>query len=158
MIEFKVAVDIKGELLKKILSQPGEVARHSIWSGMVALVEEVEARLVKEAPVGKVTVPGKKKLVNTISSTVSEDGKKGIVAIGAPWAEYVQRGTGIFGPFGKRIFPTTKRALFWPGAEHPYRSVKGQEPNPFVTRALQKTKAQSVFEDGVWGYLKSLGE
>lgn len=46
---------------------------------------------------------------------------------------YVTEGTGIYGPIGERIYPTVKKALFWPGAEHPVKSVAGQEANDFVS-------------------------
>jgi hypothetical protein len=47
--------------------------------------------------------------------------------------EYVTQGTGIYGKYHTPIVPTTKKALFWPGAAHPVRSVAGQEANDFVT-------------------------
>ena len=50
--------------------------------------------------------------------------------------EYVTQGTGLFGPRGEPIRPVTKKALFWEGADHPVRSVRGQEPNSFVDEAL----------------------
>lgn len=54
-------------------------------------------------------------------------------------------GTGLYGDRGERIVPTTKRALFWPGAEHPVRSVAGMKANDFVTPALDDAPdAESV--------------
>ena len=47
------------------------------------------------------------------------------------YAPYVEFGTGIYGPQGEPITPKVKQALYWPGADHPVRSVKGQHPNPF---------------------------
>lgn len=61
--------------------------------------------------------------------------------------KFVTGGTGIYGPTGRRIVPTTAKALFWPGAQHPVRSVAGQKPNDFVSpviltgRALIRQKA-----------------
>lgn len=150
-MEIKVDIKIEGALLKKLLENPGEVSRKMLWSGMTNLVEEIEARAVKEIPVKAGN------LVHSVTSTVSADGRKGMVAATAKYAAYVHEGTGVFGPLGKKIVPTIKKALFWPGAAHPFRSVKGQRPNPFFTRALQKTKPQQVFEAGVWGYLKQIG-
>lgn len=46
---------------------------------------------------------------------------------------YVTEGTGIYGPYGERIYPKVKLALYWEGAEHPVKSVAGQEANDFVT-------------------------
>lgn len=60
---------------------------------------------------------------------------------------YVVNGTGIYGPQGQRIVPLVARALYWEGAEHPYRSVAGQKPNDFVTPALQEAPdAQEVLQ------------
>ncbi len=49
--------------------------------------------------------------------------------------QYVTEGTGVYVGKG-RIVPTTKKALYWPGAEHPYRSVAGQRANDFVSPVL----------------------
>lgn len=46
---------------------------------------------------------------------------------------YVTEGTGIYGPYGERIYPKVKKALYWEGAEHPVKSVAGQEANDFVS-------------------------
>lgn len=54
---------------------------------------------------------------------------------------YVTQGTGIYGPRGQRIVPTTARALNWPSAPHPVRSVAGQQPNDFVTPAIDEISA-----------------
>jgi HK97 gp10 family phage protein len=150
MIEIKVDLKISPKI-KRLFDQPEEVMRKSLWSGLTNLVEEIEARAVKEAPVKT------SNLVNSITSSVSADGKRAEVNVTAPYAGFVHRGTGLFGPFKQRIFPTTKKALFWPGAAHPFKSVKGMKPNPFFTRALRQIKPQQVFEDGIYGYLKQMG-
>lgn len=149
-MEIKVDIKIKGALLKKLLENPGEVSRKMLWAGMTNLVEEVEARAKNEAPVKT------SNLRRHIVSSVSTDGKKGMVAATAKYAAYVHEGTGLFGPFKQRIFPKTKKALFWPGAAHPFKSIKGMKPNPFFDRALKQIKPQRVFEDGVLGYLKQM--
>lgn len=46
---------------------------------------------------------------------------------------YVTEGTGIYGPYGERIYPKVKKALYWEGADHPVASVAGQEANDFVS-------------------------
>jgi HK97 gp10 family phage protein len=150
MIEPKIELKISPKL-KPLFDQPAEVMRKTIWAGMVNLVEEIEARAKKEAPVRT------SNLVNSITSSVSSDGLKGDVTVGAKYAEYVHRGTGLFGPFKQKIFPTTKKALFWPGAAHPVKWIKGMRPNPFFDRALKQIKPQRVFEDGVEGYLNKMG-
>lgn len=149
-MELKVDLKISPKL-KKLFDKPEETMGRSIWAGMTNLVEEIEARAVKEAPVRTGN------LVHSITSNVSADGKHGEIRATASYAEFVHRGTGLFGPFKHKIFPLTKKALFWPGATHPFKSVKGQKANPFFTRALQKVRPQQVFETGVWGYLKQIG-
>lgn len=64
--------------------------------------------------------------------------------------KYVTQGTGIYGPLGRRIVPTTAKALFWPGAMHPVRSIAGQRPNDFVSPVVTGGKAlirQKAVED-----------
>lgn len=57
---------------------------------------------------------------------------------------FVTEGTGIYGPAGAPIRPTTKKALFWPDAPHPMRQVAGQRPNDFVSPVVA-----SAIEAGV---------
>ena len=52
------------------------------------------------------------------------------------YAIFVHQGTGLYGPFQRRITPIRKKALFWPGARHPVKSVAGQRPQPFLETAL----------------------
>ena len=57
------------------------------------------------------------------------------------YAPYVEFGTGIYGPLGRRIYPTTKKALAnrdtgW----GPYRSIAGMKPNPFMERLVQDSQ------------------
>src|SRR5579884_3847285 len=50
--------------------------------------------------------------------------------------KFVRFGTGLYGPRGERIVPKTKKALYWPDAAHPVKSVRGMEPNDFVKPIL----------------------
>ena len=59
--------------------------------------------------------------------------------------QYVTQGTGIYAGKG-RIYPTTKKALYWPGASNPYRSVAGQEPNDFVTPVLDGFQPEEALQ------------
>ena len=137
--------------LKKFLEKPSVHLSDAMRSGMINLVEEIEARAKKEAPVKS------SNLLNSITSNVSTDGKKGEVRATAPYAEFVYRGTGLYGPYKQLIRPTTKKALFWPGALHPFRSTKGQKPNPFFDRALSKIDLQAKFGEGIFNHLKKIG-
>lgn len=57
----------------------------------------------------------------------------------APYAVYVHMGTGIHGPKKARIYPKKKKALKTPWG--PRKSIAGQKPNPYMTRALGKYKS-----------------
>lgn len=59
---------------------------------------------------------------------------------GVEYGSYVAFGTGIYGPRGVKITPTTKRALsfMWKGMRVTVKSVKGQKPNPFHERAMKR--------------------
>jgi hypothetical protein len=54
----------------------------------------------------------------------------------------LELGTGVFGPLGKRIIPTKKRALWWPGARHPVASVAGRRPTPYFKPAFDAVMGQ----------------
>ncbi len=58
------------------------------------------------------------------------------------YAIFVHQGTGLWGPHRQRITPTTKQALYWPGARHPVKSVKGQPPQPFLQTAWEKVQPE----------------
>lgn len=62
------------------------------------------------------------------------------VQMGTNWdyALFVHEGTGLYGPKKERIRPKKKKALYWPGADHPVASVAGQRPNPWLERVLAK--------------------
>lgn len=55
------------------------------------------------------------------------------------YAPYVE-----FGTRAHTIQPRDKRALYWPEAEHPVRSVQhpGTRPNPFFSRGIQYAKPE----------------
>lgn len=57
----------------------------------------------------------------------------------AKYGVFVERGTGIFGPKGEPIRPTSKPFLVWKNNGHWYRkkSVKGMRPRPYMKPALR---------------------
>ena len=65
---------------------------------------------------------------------------RAIIAPHQPYALYVHEGTGIYGKSGQRIRPKTKKALYWKGALHPVKSVRGQKPQPFMERGYQEAR------------------
>ena len=58
------------------------------------------------------------------------------------YAAFVEGGTGIYGPTGSRIYPTTKRALASvAGGWGPYASIAGMKANPFMERLVADANA-----------------
>jgi len=51
---------------------------------------------------------------------------------GMKYGGYLEMGTGIYGPEGRPIKPVNKKALYWPGAPHPVKSVKGMQAKPII--------------------------
>ncbi len=123
----------------------------ALKAGMIYLLSTIEAKAVKEAP------HKTSNLARSRTSDVSEDGGKGTLRFTAPYAGYVHGGTGIYGPRKQRIVPTSKKALFWPGAKHPVRSVAGMRPRPFATQALAAIDPQKEYDTGVSNYLRQKG-
>ena len=147
-MQLTIKIDDKAAILSGGLANEIGMARKF---GMINLVSSAEALAVKEAPVQKGNLAGSR------TSHVSEDGSAGTITFTATYAGFVHGGTGLFGPLHKRIAPTTKKALFWPGAKHPVRSIAGMRPNPWIERALGKLNAQKEFEQGISNYLKNRG-
>lgn len=110
--------------------------------------ETVAASLSEAAPVGKSGSSGEGTVADGDSSgplassffaRASETATGASIAVRTSQPKklsYVRYGTGIYGPQGQRIRPTVKKALFWPDAAHPVRSVAGQRPNDFVTPVI----------------------
>ncbi|MCK9195448.1 MAG: hypothetical protein M0P16_00525 [Syntrophales bacterium] len=116
-------------------------------AGMINIVADIEALAVKGAP--KRT----SNLANSGSSNVNEGGTKGTITFSAPYAEFVHEGTGLYGPHKTNIVPKNKKALFWPGAGHPFGSVKGMVGRPFLMDAAKATDPNRSFTEGVNNYL-----
>ena len=81
--------------------------------------------LKAEAPVKTGTLRG--------SIVARPSGPEGAGFYGIAYSEYVVHGTRPH-----IIMPSVKKALFWPGAAHPVRSVHhpGTKPNDFVLRGV----------------------
>lgn len=115
--------------------------------GIVNLSEDLEtavsqatkASLLAIESIEKESAPHKTgNLVNAITTAADDTGGLVYVSGAAPYARYVHEGTGIYGPKGQPIRPKLKKALFWAGAAHPVRQIKGIKPNPFADRAAQR--------------------
>jgi hypothetical protein len=138
--------------LRRIARELGANVASAKRAGMIALVEEIEARGVKHTPVRT------SELANSETSHVNQDGSEGRVQATAKHARYIHDGTGLYGPHKKKIviLPNKKKALFWPGAKHPVKKVvqQGIRPNPFFKKALKEIRPADVFERGVKEFLK----
>lgn len=117
-------------------------------AGMINLVTNIEAQAKKNAPVKT------SNLANSGTSFVNADGSVGTVSFTAPYAEYVHRGTGLYGPYKKKIVPKNKKALYWPGGAHPVRSTKGMRANPFLRRAAEDSDIGALYVEGAERFLK----
>lgn len=96
------------------------------------LVFLVEGRAKELAP---------KRTGNLWRSIISKiTGGKGVIKVTAEYARFVHQGTGIYGEHAHPIVPVRRKALYWTGASHPFRSVKGQKANPFLLNALEEIR------------------
>lgn len=116
-------------------------------AGMINVVSMIEAVARKGAPVKR------SNLANSGSSRVEKDGSEGVVTFSAPYARYVHEGTGLYGPHKTKIVPARKRALFWPGASHPVRSVRGMKGTPFLMDAAERADMEKLYIEGANNYL-----
>jgi len=60
----------------------------------------------------------------------------------SPIAEYIEMGTGIYGPKKRKITPKRRQALHWKGRGGKdifAKSVKGMPPRPFMRRSLTQS-------------------
>ncbi len=145
--------------LEGLIKRLGDDVSGGLRAGMINLVEHIEGKTVeKERPHAKTG-----NLAGGVSSSVNEDGTKGVINVtaknekGHDYAPDVAFGTGIYGPHKKPIRPKEKKALFWPGAKHPFRSVKGFIGRPSIFDAAKEVDPQATFEEGVMNYLRKKG-
>lgn len=126
-MSLKIYID--PEQVKRIMEIPKAASKQAFFY----LVTEVWAGLREEPPIDHGRLRGSwqmEKLSNFWYKLVS----------GVEYAPHVAYGTGIYGPRGIKITPTTKRCLhfMWKGMEIFVKSVKGQKPNPFHERAMKR--------------------
>jgi hypothetical protein len=130
--------------------------RRGMPAGMIRAAAAAEAVEVSEAPV----VTGN--LRKLITSYVKGEGADvmGFVVPTAPYSEFVHRGTGIYGPYGVPITPKTAKALAFSvgGVKVIRKSVKGQKPNPFVTRTRDRLQREAILGQEFWtGFNAAMG-
>lgn len=62
---------------------------------------------------------------------------------GTEYGEWLENGTGIYGPTGRKIVPVNKKILSWvdaDGQRHFAKSVKGIKPMPILHDTLENNK------------------
>ncbi len=133
-----------------MLTQLGEDIQGGKRAGMISVVETARAKITPHVPV--VT----SNLVNSATTEVSGDGNKGTLRITAPYGRWVNEGTGIYGPYGKKIVPRNAKALKTPYG--PRKSVKGMEGRRFVEKGVADLDPQAAFETGMENYLRKQGQ
>lgn len=105
--------------------------------------QAVASRVRKTDAISAATAPvDEGRLKNARNSGVRDEGTRlvGFVEFTVNYAIYVTKGTGIYGPRGRKITPKTAKALVFraPNGDLVYaKSVKGIRPNPFLVNALR---------------------
>ncbi len=55
---------------------------------------------------------------------------------------WLEIGTGLYGPRKQRIRPRVKKALYWRGAAHPVKSVRGRRATPYMVPAAKNIRGR----------------
>lgn len=125
-------------------------------SAAVQWAEDAGRRVVNAAKARAPVDNGR--LRSSISATLELNPTTCILRVGSdvPYARYVEEGTGIYGPRGRRITPVRRQALKFPrprswgagpsnaGGFVFRRSVAGSPPNPFLADALEEVFGAAV--------------
>lgn len=146
---------VKGlDELRQAVKKSPDTTYKELSKAITTSVNFIRPIMRGEMPVGKT-----RKLSGNVQAQT--DGLTGSVGPNldiTPYAVWVHRGTGLYGPFKSRIVPVRKKALYWPGARHPVKSTAGQVANPFVERTYNQIKnpVEQIFEKSVQRIVKSL--
>ena len=132
---FKIKIQNLDKLVSAVEKSP-KMVFDELSRAITTSVNLIRPIMRGEAPKGKT----RKLSENIYARSFGLKGEVGPNLDITPYALYVHRGTGLFGPHATRIRPTTKNALYWKGALHPVKSVKGQVANPFVERTFGQIK------------------
>ena len=85
------------------------------------------------------------------------------IGAGAPYATFVEFGTGIHGPRKQRIYPKTKKAMKWRGGDGEWivrRSTKGMKAQPYLRPAVEENEELigSIIADSIDNELDKVGK
>jgi len=149
MLTIKIEVDTR-KLIEASKRFPKETAK-TIRQEMKMVGRDIQVLASSTAPAGK---PGKPRmLARSVQFLVSESGmtlEERLDNNVAPYAPYVHRGTGIYGPYKKpfKVAPVTRKALHWVQGGQKFFSkgheVKGQRPQPFLYNAFKTLRTHIV--------------
>lgn len=149
-MELKVSIKKQGGLFK---GDPGKTVQDNLIAAMYEVTQLMEREVKSRTPIG--IYGDKGGLRASIAGDVVSKGSpvvKGIVATDKSYAEFVEQGTGLYGPYHKEftISPVNKKALFWAGAKHPWGKVvqKGFEGRWMFKKSLDEEwpEIQRIFE------------
>lgn len=140
-----------GQILGTLLTQELPRDLHAFGRGL-ADAHAKRAQLLAQEEAPKLTGA----LARTTEIVKRGNDQREFIRIVQPtkrYAQYVHEGTGLFGPFQRRITPKFKRAMRWiAGGQVVFaRSTKGQRPNPFLDRAYKRLLVESdALTDRLW--------
>ena len=146
MLTIKIEVDTR-KLIEASKRFPKETAK-TMRDAMESIGQQVQMLAGATAPAGKTG-----KLKQSVQYQVSEGGMVLDTRLDndvAPYAPYVHRGTGIYGPYKKpfKVAPVTRKALHWVQGGQKFFSkgheVKGQRPQPFLYNAFKTLRTHIV--------------
>ncbi len=135
-MRIEAAIDIS--VLRDIEKRTPRLFRDAIAQTGMA----VEAEAVKQLQVGPNRAEATGNLIGSMTTFVRREGDHDVAIVGntAKYAQYVHRGTGIYGPSRKPITPKKGKALRFEigGVVLFRRSVKGMRSRPFLRDAVRE--------------------
>lgn len=138
------------------------MAQEVVAQEMVSAMKDATIIVESEAKINAGFVTGT--LARSITSTVVPLGgtTKGIVSASASYAEFVEEGTGLFGPKKQLIKPKDKKALAWNGPNGMIfaKSTKGMKPKYYMKKAYDSKKqaVEARFNQAIANAVKELGK
>lgn len=122
-----------------------------IQDNVVKLTGSELEGLLREGPPTGVTPVDEGHLAGSFRKTESRN--KVVMSTSAKYAEYLNEGTGVYGPRGQPIRPVKKKALKWSGKDGTFirKSVKGIKGRHFIEEAVKQldTKMPAVLQQAV---------
>ena len=146
MLTIKIDVDTK-KLIEAFRRFPKKTEK-KIRRAMEMAGRDIQVLASSTAPVGKTGM-----LARSVQFRVSKNGltlEERLDKNIAPYASYVHRGTGKYGPHKKpfKVAPVTRKALHWVQGGQSFFSkgheVKGQRPQRFLYKAFKTLRADIV--------------